>query len=321
MPRKAPFLEYLEEYERRLVHRSGHTRDKYPRTLRSIWRTAQELGVKSTRSPRRWTREEISMLVEARRWRQNGGLKSNQTIRHELHILSRFLRFCGNVEMQAMLDWGELALPPDTVVNARWLSLDDVVRLRVQSRKDGDHVALLIVQLGLDALLRAGEMAALTLSDIHGDHITVRQGKGRKDRLVSIRTRTWLDVQEYVDAYRSRLPGAHLSDALLAHSRTTTGPPAPYSPKTLGVRVRELGRRCDPPLDVSPHDLRRSGGMLAYVASPTDQTVRDLQAAYGHKTTEQTRRYIGAAVVDQRRTFQARDEMYMRLYPEEFGQP
>ena len=320
MPRRAPFLRYLEEYEKRLVHKSRHTREQFPRMLKGIWWTAQQLGIKRTRSPHMWTREEISMLVQARKWRQDGRLKANLSIRHELSTLNKFLRFCGNTRMQAMMEWGEIVLPPDTAVNVRWLSLDDIVKLRVEARQRDDHVALVVVQLGVDTLLRVGEMANLTLSDVHGDHITVRQGKGRKDRQVSIRNRTWLDVQEYLETYRCLVPGHHLLEDLFIYSTTPRKPPAPYGPDRLSELVRYLGRACNPPIAVSPHDLRRSGGMLAYMASPTDHTVRNLQAAYGHKTAEQTRRYIGADVVDQRRTFRARDEMFEKMYPEEFSQ-
>jgi hypothetical protein len=56
------------------------------------------------------------------------------------------------------------------------------------------------------------------------------------------------------------------------------------------------------------------------MANPTDRTVRDLQAALGHSSVEQTREYIGAGVVDQAETMQQRDRWYNQLYPEEFGQ-
>jgi len=320
MPRKAPFLVYLEKYDEKLVHRSKHTREQYPRLLRSIWWTAQHVGIKRQRSPKCWTREEISMLVEARMLRMDGVRKANQSVRHELKVLDRFLRFCGNGHLASMLEWGDVTLPPDTVQNVRWISLDDAVRLRVQARDDGDYMSFMVLVLGLDVLLRVGEMSVLKVSDVRGDHVVVRQGKGRKDRQVRLLARPGTEIQDYLDTHRSALPGAHQVDHLLVYSATPSRPPSPYSEKRLGERVRELGKRCDPPIAVSPHDLRRSGGQHAYMADPSDRTVRELQAAYGHKTTEQTRRYIGADLVDQGRMFTAREDMYMRMYPDEFGQ-
>jgi len=323
MPRRAPFLVYLGEYEKKLVNRSAHTQDQYPRTLKSIWWTAVEEGIiRRSRSPRTWTREEIALLVRRRDYRLDGRPKANQSVRHERQILRKFLRFCGNPNMDAMMEWGELPMPPDTVVNVHWLSLEQVVALRVMAKDEdhGDPVALITLQIGLDLLPRASEMAGLTLQDVSGEMVTIRRGKGRKDRRVAMTLRTRLDIEEFINGPRAAVPNSHVSDRLLIYSRSPRLPPEPYNAKSLSEKLRELGRRCDPPILVNAHTLRRTGGQLAYMASPTDQTVRDLQDALGHKTMEQTRRYIGAGIVDQQRTFQKRDEWYRQLYPEEFGQ-
>ena len=262
--------------------------------------------------------EAISMLLEARTFREDGIPRANTTVRNEIGLLNRYLKSLGNYELDRALEVGDIRKPPDTKAYRRWKSLEDVIALRATARHLEDHVALMAMQLALDAYLRVSEIAALELRDIQGTTIQVRRGKGRKDRRVEITERTLIDIEQHISGPRAATLGGRHHAHLLVH--TQRGTPSDYRPYSIGHRIRELGKACQPPIAVSPHDLRRTGAQLTYIANPTDRTVRDLQAALGHTTAEQTREYIGAGVVDQRQTITARDRYFEKLYPEEFSQ-
>ena len=317
MPRKAPFRVYMERYLDKLRGRSPETVGLYSRTLARVWRTAREVGL--TRSPRHWTLEDVQTLLEARRTREDGLARANSTVRNETGLLARFLRSCGNTVLSEALEYGEVRKPPNTLQHRRWHTLEDVIRLRVAARVAGEPTTLLAIQLGLDAYLRVGEMCRLELRDLRPFQVVVRQGKGRKDREVSVTERTRLDVEDYIQGPRAAMVASGDVPWLLVHVHRGRAP-RPFQPGSMGHRIRRLGRTIDPPIEVSPHDLRRSGARLTYMANPTDRTVRDLQAALGHSSVEMTREYIGAGVVDQAETMRLRDRWYNQLYPEEFGQ-
>jgi integrase len=307
----------MEEFKARHRNHSKYTKIHYSKLLLGFWRSSKEIGL--TKAPSRWTLEDIMMFLEARSNCYNGIPKANKSIRDEISLLNKFLRFCNNYNLHKGLEYGDVRLPPNTRSHRRWKNLDDIIRLRVQARESEDYTTLIVMQLALDVYLRIGEITRLELSDLMGTAVLVRQGKGRKDREVSITERTRLDLDHYISGPRAEMLEGKSNPSLLLFKRK--GLCRSYnSPDSLSKRVRDLGHLCNPPIAVSPHDLRRSGAQLTYLANPTDKTVRDLQSALGHTTTEQTREYIGAAVVDQQATIRTRDRYFAQLYPNEFGQ-
>jgi integrase len=314
MPRRAPFRVYMDRYLERLRNRSPATRAMYRKWLLELERTAVAVGLTST--PTLWTVEDVGTLLEARASRGDGIPRANTTVRNEIGLLNRYLKSLGNYSMDRALEEGDIRKPPDTKAYRRWKSLEDVILLRATATELEDRTALIVMQLALDAYLRVSEIASLDVADVRGTAIQVRRGKGRKDRVVAITERTEMDIEAYVEGPRKIMLGGSSHNRLVVH--THRGRPSGYSRITMSARVRAVGKACG--VDVSPHDLRRTGAQLTYVASPTDRTVRDLQAALGHSTAEQTREYIGAAVVDQHRTVAIRDQYLREMYPETFGQ-
>ena len=314
MPRRAPFRVYMDRYLERLRSRSPATRATYRKWLRELETTARSIGLTTT--PVRWTLEDVEMLVEARALRLDGIPRANTTVRSEMGLLNRFLKSMGNYSMDRAMEYGDLRMPPDTRPYRRWKSLEDIIILRATAMEVKDHTALITMQLALDAYLRVSEIASLEMVDVRGTAIQVRRGKGRKDRVVAITERTALDIARYVSGPRVETLAGKTHPRLVVH--TSRGAPSGYRPTSLSHRVRTIGQACG--VAVSPHDLRRTGAQLTYIASPTEQTVRDLQSALGHSTTEQTRDYIGAAVVDQHKTLAIRDRYLQKMYPEEFSQ-
>ena len=317
MPRKAPFRVYLERYLTKIKGRSPSTVDVYERALFQLWAEARNLGL--LRSPRHWTLDEVLTLLEARRMRRDGLPRANTSIRQETTLLARFLRSCGNPVLSEALEFGDVRQPPNTRQYRRWHDLENIIRLRIAARVTNEPTTLMAIQLALDAYLRVGELCRLELRDLSGTELLVRQGKGRKDRPVSITERTRLDIEDYIAGPRAAMVGIHETSWLLVHVYRGKAP-RPFKPGSMGHRIRRLGANLTPPIRVSPHDLRRSGAQLTYMSNPTDRTVRDLQAALGHSSVEQTREYIGAGVVDQAETMRLRDRWYAQLYPEEFSQ-
>lgn len=318
MPRKAPFRKRLEEYLARLAGIEEGSRTTYGKVLEGTWKAMPIAGISQGRSPSTWTLEEIQAIIDVRKTREDGIPRANTSLRGEIDTLNRFLKFCGNYRLDQALVFREVRKPPNTKAYRRWKSLEDIIHLRVGARRLGDDIALMTIQLALDAYLRVGEISRLELRDLTGTSIQVRHGKGRKDREVSITERTRLDLEEFITGARMRILRGCSSPFLLVHNRKAK--PRPYRAESLSEHLRILGKSLNPPMAVSPHDLRRSGAQLTYISNPTDKTVRNLQSALGHSTAEQTREYIGADVVDQHETLRLRDEYLAKLYPEEFSQ-
>jgi integrase/recombinase XerC len=140
--------------------------------------------------------------------------------------------------------------------------------------------------------LRISEACHLDLRDVvpdgAGAQISVRQGKGRKDRLVPLGSKGWQAVQEY-------LP---LRDALLAER---AAPKKPLDAQALFVSrrgVRLVDREARRKLDrrelltgvrrVSPHALRHS---FATHLLGEGADLRSIQELLGHASLRTTQRY------------------------------
>jgi integrase/recombinase XerD len=131
-----------------------------------------------------------------------------------------------------------------------------------------------LVELLYGTGLRAGELARLELSDIAFAEraIHVRQGKGRKDRVVPLGERAAEAIVEYLRE-RLRRPGPLL---LSRWGR-------PLSAVLLWRAVTRLGRAAG--VVVSPHRLRHSYAthLLRHGAR-----VQEIQALLGHGSVEST---------------------------------
>lgn len=140
--------------------------------------------------------------------------------------------------------------------------------------------------------LRISEACHLDLRDVvpegAGAQINVRQGKGRKDRIVPVGSKAWQAVQSY-------LP---MRDALLAErageKRAVDAQALFLSPRGLRLSDRDARRRLDQRelvtgvRRVSPHALRHS---FATHLLGEGADLRSIQELLGHASLRTTQRY------------------------------
>ena len=142
--------------------------------------------------------------------------------------------------------------------------------------------------------IRAGECRRLDLSDLDlGQGILlVRDGKGRKDRVVPVTGRAVLAVDLYLrDARPDLVKNPREAALFLTRFGTRVGK------SMLDVIVRKHGRAARIPRGVSPHVLRHS---CATHLLKGGADVRHIQEILGHKSLQSTQLYTRVGVEDLR---------------------
>lgn len=145
-----------------------------------------------------------------------------------------------------------------------------------------------IILLMLDTGLRAAELCNLNINDVNlrGEkYISVRQGKGRKDRQIPISARTAQIIWKYL----ASRPDARLDDPLFA---TRTG--AHLERNNLGHTLTVLAERAGLD-DIHPHRFRHTFA-INYLRNGGD--VYTLKSILGHETLEMCQRYLRIAQTD-----------------------
>ncbi|HEY2902720.1 MAG TPA: tyrosine-type recombinase/integrase [Polyangia bacterium] len=225
------------------------------------------------------------------------------TIGRKLSSLRAFFRLLVRRRMVAGSPVGALRGPKRAKRLPTFLGKEDVGRLldATAAQKEPDAVdaaqagALFEVLYG--AGLRVSEACNLDLGDIEGDgrggQIKVRQGKGRKDRVVPIGSKAWQALQDYFPLRAARLTKAASGDGR-KHARPVDG---------AAVFVSARGRRLDPRMvrrilarregatgvpAVSPHALRHT---FATHLLGEGADLRSIQELLGHSSLRTTQRY------------------------------
>lgn len=151
--------------------------------------------------------------------------------------------------------------------------------------------------------IRAGEACKLTLYDLDRDKrtVTVKQGKGRKDRLVPVGHVALGWLARYLAEARPQLvTKAKPGDAATRFFLTRTG--HPFTPARLLRLVRAYARQAHLPATTTTHSLRHAcaTGMLRGGAS-----IRHVQEVLGHTSIKTTQIYTHI-VKDDLKAVQAR---------------
>jgi integrase/recombinase XerD len=139
--------------------------------------------------------------------------------------------------------------------------------------------------------MRRAEAARLMLEDVDFDAGTVliRQGKGRKDRMVPLGAKAKEALLDYLDLSRARIKRCDTSRVFLA----MTG--RPISANQVTQRLVTLGRRLG--LVLSPHRLRHS---CATHLLKGRADIRHIQRLLGHESLQTTERYTQVEITDLR---------------------
>jgi site-specific recombinase XerD len=157
------------------------------------------------------------------------------------------------------------------------LAPEEVVRLFQAARPGRERLHL---QVAYACGLRISELTGLQVTDIDSARmvVMVRQGKGRKDRLVPLSPRLLEELRAYWRYYRPRpwlFPG--------------TDPAEPISPATVQRQCQRAARRAGLKKRCTPHTLRHSYATHMLEAGVDLVT---LQAILGHTDLRTTAHYL-----------------------------
>jgi site-specific recombinase XerD len=155
------------------------------------------------------------------------------------------------------------------------LSTAEIIRL-LQVTRNLKHRTLLALIYGCG--LRIGELLALELSqlDIARRQLFVRDGKGRKDRVVVLADRLLPLLQNYLATYRP--------ERYFAEGR----PGQPYSPTSIRSILKQNAKRAGIIKPITPHTLRHS---YATHLLEKGVDIRYIQELLGHAKPETTMIY------------------------------
>jgi site-specific recombinase XerD len=223
-----------------------------------------------------------------------GHLAAN-TIAKELSSIRAFCRWAIRVGLRADdptlgIDWPQLQDPIPRALTARELRrLDELLDLPLPTLDTKTRRRLSrdkrIVLLCLYAGLRLEEVCHLDWKEVDLDTgvLTVRDGKGGRDRQVPIAARLSLDLSlTPIDAQRGAVCGHR------------DGRPLSYKsiPHTFGRWLKREG------LDISAHQLRHS---FAVTLLRNGADIRTIQLLMGHRSLSTTERYLALSLDDKRR--------------------
>lgn len=174
----------------------------------------------------------------------------------------------------------------------RSLSEAEVEQLIEKGARDARERAILELLYGTG--VRSGELCRLLLDevDLSDRQLLVRQGKGRKDRVLPFGERARLALLSYLRAQR---PAQGERLFLTARGR-------PLTQRALELLVRQAARRAGLGRPASAHRLRHS---FATHLLRGGADVRQVQVLLGHASLSSTQVYLGTDVADLKRMIEA----------------
>jgi site-specific recombinase XerD len=160
------------------------------------------------------------------------------------------------------------------------LSEDEVAKL-IKSATSAYHRVIITTLYATG--MRRSELARLKVEDIDSERmvIHVRQGKGGKDRDVTLSPRLLEVLRDY---WKWRKPQVYLFPSLLRPR-----PDKPITSKTIWYAVREAARRAGIKKKITPHTLRHSWA-THLLERGTD--LKTIQVLLGHVDLEATTIYL-----------------------------
>lgn len=160
-----------------------------------------------------------------------------------------------------------------------------------------------ILELLYGTGIRGGEIVRLAVQDVDLEAATlmIREGKGRKDRVVPLGRAAKEALLDYLDCVRPKLVRGGTASLLLARHG------GPLSSRGMRRRLAELGARMG--IKLHPHLLRHT---CATHLLKGRADIRQIQRLLGHKSLATTERYTRVEVSDLR-------EVIRRCHPREKG--
>jgi site-specific recombinase XerD len=214
---------------------------------------------------------------------QERGLASNTQHTHA-RVLRAFLNFCTREGLIPESPFAKVKMPKAAKLDKPALAPGDVQRLVRACDKPRDLALLLVM---LDTGARVSELCNLNVGDVDLDTlaVTIRQGKGRKDRAAYIGARTARAVSRYLGERSDTAAGAPL---LLSEAPHNVDGRLSRS----GVRriLEQLGKAAGVH-GVHPHKLRRT---FAVTCLRAGMDVYTLARLMGHSDIGTLRAYVAS---------------------------
>ena len=226
------------------------------------------------------------------------------TISRKLSSLRAFFRLAVRRRLLVASPVGALRGPKRAQRLPTFLGKEDMGRLldATPAQKEPDPTdasqARALFEVLYGAGLRVSEVCNLNLGDIEGDGrgglIKVRQGKGRKDRVVPVGSKAWQAVNAYLPLRAERLTRAAARSGRGGRARAVDGAAVFISGRGLRLdpRVvrRILARRegATGVAAVPPHALRHT---FATHLLGEGADLRSIQELLGHSSLRTTQRY------------------------------
>jgi site-specific recombinase XerD len=218
---------------------------------------------------------------------------SSETRKRKLASIRGFLKFCKDNQ----IIYGN---PTDTIEGPIREERDPAILLKTEYKAllqvAGDNERdFAIVMLFLQSGLRVSELVNLKLNDVDFEsrEITVRQGKGRKDRVVPL-------VGQALDALKVYLEVREVSpeydNVFLARNKTS------MDPRTVRYRIQKYYKDAGIRKKASVHTLRHT---FATHQIHNGLKINQLKDVLGHKKMETTYKYVHLDRTNLRREMEA----------------
>lgn len=214
---------------------------------------------------------------------------ASATQRTAARAVKRFLRFCEREGYLTVSPMAHMKLPKEDKKLPSVLSDDEVERLFAACKTTRERA---LVAVFLDAGLRVAEVAGLTWGAVNLDsgQIFVKQGKGRKDRVVFVGAKTRRVLGKlYLLQHKPDVARPVFLSLLRDEGLTVTG---------VQQLLAAIGKRASIPGHLGPHKLRRT---FATLSLRSGMDLHTLARAMGHEDTRVLERYLLIADEDVKR--------------------
>jgi site-specific recombinase XerD len=221
-------------------------------------------------------------------------------------VFRNFLGFCARQGYGVPPESLDLPAPLEPVTAPETFSDAEERQLLDACRCDRDK---LLVQFMIRTGLRRSEVVSVRIDDIiegaDGAYLRVRQGKGRKDRIVPLDTAHEKFSRKLVRYVRTGRPKdtSDLHLWLSTRKSPRTGDYMPLSVEALKSLLQRLSQTTG--IHTHPHKFRHTFASRA-LAAGVDSLV--LQRALGHTTLAMVNRYVHFQSADLVRAWQARSD-------------
>jgi site-specific recombinase XerD len=202
------------------------------------------------------------------------------TRKRKLASIRGFLNFCKDHQMIS-------GNPADTIEGPIREERAPAILLKTEYKAllqvAGEHPRdFAIVMLFLQTGLRVSELVQLKLQDVDlvSKEITVRQGKGRKDRVVPLVGQAFVALKAYLAV---RDPGSDYEEVFLARNGTS------MDPRTVRYRIHKYYQEAGIRKKASVHTLRHT---FATHQIHNGLKINQLKEVLGHRQMETTYKYV-----------------------------